>query len=81
MMNRIDHFSAITWSPWIPGDELDEIVGFWAEDSSRYYLTAPPQLRDLIIEMQNSLHVQYDEILTLRKKLAEAEGRASLWKS
>lgn len=80
MKDAIGHFSAITWSPWFPG-EGDEglIYGRWAEDNSKYQVLCPPQLRDLLVEMQNALHVQYDEIEQLRKKLAEAERRYTLW--
>ena len=79
--DSIDYFSAITWSPWTAGSEADEIVGRWAEDNSAYYISCPEQLRDLLIEIQNALHVQYDEIEQLRKKLAEAERRSTLWRS
>lgn len=77
---KIDQFSAITWSPWTPHPSKDnEIIGHWAEDNSTYEVTCPYQLRDLLIEIQNALHVQYDEIVALRKKLMEAERKASLW--
>lgn len=77
----VDYFSPITWSPWVPNTEPDsenEIVGFWAEDSSKYKVTCPHQIRGLLIEMQNSLHIQYDEIVALRKRLLEAETRSTL---
>ena len=77
----IDHFSAITWSPWTAAESADNtIIGRWAEDNSTYLITCPHQLRDLLIEMQNALHVQYDEVETLRKKLIEAERRSTLWR-
>lgn len=74
----IDYFSAITWSRWAAGSEIDEIVGHWAEDNSRYEITCPHQLRDLLIEMQNILHERYSEVERLRRELSEAERKAIL---
>lgn len=80
-MKAIDYFSAITWSPWVPAVNQERIIiGHWAEDNSTYEITCPHQLRDLLIEMQNALHVQYNEVETLRKKLMEAERRSTPWR-
>lgn len=81
-MKGVDYFSAIIWSPWAPSESPDSnnaIIGRWAEDNSTYTVTCPHQLRDMLIEMQNALHVQYDEIVQLRKKLNEAESKANMW--
>lgn len=73
----IDHFSAITWSKWVAAPNQERvIIGHWAEDNSTYDITCPPQLRDLLIEMQNALHEKYAEVERLRRELSEAERRA-----
>ena len=65
-------FGAILHKAWEKGVGADSIVGYWAEDNSTYDITVPPQLRDLIITMQNMLCRKYMLVQELEHKLNEA---------
>lgn len=52
-------FGALLWARWEKGESAGSIVGHWAEDESPYYLSVPPQLRELLLGMQNTLSEKY----------------------
>lgn len=55
-------FGAILHKKWVPAEEEYKIIGFWAEDNSRYYIECPKQLRSLLINIQNWLADKYIKI-------------------
>ena len=69
-------YGATLHAQWIPGRGESEIMGQWAEDSTQYIITVPPQLRGQIIEIQNALHSRYTQIEDCRTRLAKLEGEA-----
>lgn len=52
----IDAFGALLNGQWNPKHSTDGISGTWVEDGSSYTLTCPEQLRELLINLQHTLH-------------------------
>jgi len=73
----IEKYGALLHAPWERGNATDEISALWAEDSNVFIIYAPPQLRDLLIEMQNELHAKVDEIRKAKHKLHQLEIESS----
>jgi len=78
----MENYSAILWQPWKAGLYEDMITGAWAEDGNEYNLSVPPQLRDMIISLQNQLAKEYQEfehkkeqLETLKKEVERARLR------
>ena len=61
VLNRgLDKYGAVFRSRWTKASHDNiTLLGRWAEDDSPYEVVVPPQLRDLIQEMQNSLYDLY----------------------
>ncbi len=74
----MNKFGVILYSPWRADGNSDGIVGTWAEDGSNYFLTVPPQLRDMIVAMQNELSKFYCETEDTKRCLAERERFARI---
>ena len=56
---KIDELGALFHAEWKAGSKPDEIEGYWTEDNSRYTITIPEQLRDLLLAAQNSIARKY----------------------
>jgi citrate lyase gamma subunit len=65
----IEEFAPILYSKWEPGIHESVIIGQWTEDDSEYEITVPPQLRGLIIDLQNSLQQKYTETIEAEETL------------
>ncbi len=76
------NISSVVWERWIkhPTDET-KIIGEWAEDCSSYEITVPPQLRDTILLMQNTLSDRYVDVGIAKQHLYEAETRLNPFKA
>ena len=66
-------FGALLHKPWEPGASPESIIGYWAEDGSPYEVTAPPQLRDMAVRLQNLLCKKYNAVEEIERKLAQAK--------
>lgn len=55
---------------WTRGSITNSICGYWGEDEHSYEVTAPPQLTDAIISMQNYVYDLYKEITDREKSIA-----------
>lgn len=42
-------------NPWTAGDNPSTIFGAWGDDGARYEIFVPPEIRDQVIRMQNSM--------------------------
>ena len=52
----------ILWKAWIKAEGSDTtIIGYWAEDNSTYFINAPYQLINSILQLQNTLSKRYLE--------------------
>ena len=59
---NLERFGPILHSAWKADESSsDVIIGFWAEDFSRFEMKVPVQLRSFIIELQNRAHSEYLE--------------------
>ena len=65
---NLQKFGAILESHWVVVDN-GVIVGNWCEDGNSYQIKVPPQLQELIVELQNSLSDRYNEITELENQL------------
>ena len=63
----MNNLGAVLHKRWISGGNSTEIIGYWAEDETEYYITVPFQLQDIIIDMQNCMAKQYEDILNREK--------------
>ena len=63
-------FGALFHKEWIAGQKDDEIEGYWAEDDTRYTITVPEQLRDMLLGMQNVLARKYRAVGALKHQAA-----------
>ena len=64
-------YAALLDTEWeVSLDSKEVIRGRWAEDGSSFLITCPPQLRDLLVELQNCLHDKYHEIENQQRELA-----------
>jgi len=61
-------FGAILHRQWEKGNKPSLIIGEWAEDLNEYEIYVPPQLRDMIVELQNALASEYKKICYLDTK-------------
>lgn len=75
-MKAIDEFGALLHSYWQPGKDEETITGAWAEDGSTFEITAPHQLRDLLIALQRRLSQHYQDTMNKRRELVELEAAA-----
>jgi len=66
-------FGALLHKRW-EADPSNEsaIIGYWAEDYSEYRITAPPQLRDKLVAMQNWMSDKYCAIEDMKRNLTHA---------
>ena len=61
-------FKSLLCSKWYSSLlNTSEICGKWAEDETNYSITAPPQLTDAIVSMQNYVYDLYIEIKNREK--------------
>jgi len=72
-LTALDQYAALLHTPWKAGKAPNEIVGNWAEDGSEYLIMVPPQLRDMLVDLQNALADSYARIQILRAQLVKAE--------
>jgi hypothetical protein len=66
-------FGAILYSRWEADPNTDSkniILGRWSEDNTPYSITVPYQIRDQILELQNTMYDRYHEIERLENELA-----------
>jgi len=71
---KLRTWGAILWRRWEKlGNTAQVIVGYWAEDGSEYKMIVPPQLRDLIVEIQNYFSDIYVQIEALKTKIKYLE--------
>ena len=66
-------YGALLHSEWRAGVKHNEIVGNWDEYFSPYEVDVPCQLRDLLIEMQNTLARKYRELGECEAALRKCE--------
>ena len=64
-----DKLAGILHSSWKEGHKPNVISGIWAEDGSEYQIIIPPQLRNQLLIMQNSLHKRYIRCKSYEMKL------------
>ena len=56
----LSRFGAILHEKWRKSEvSEDAIIGCWAEDLLRFEIKVPPQLRDLIVDLQNFAQAHY----------------------
>ena len=66
-------FGAILHKEWkIDVNDEKTIIGYWYEDSTEYYLDVPPQIRLLIVLMQNWLSRKYQYQVKLKDHMKAA---------
>ena len=54
--NTLKNLGCILHAKWVKKEQTETIIiGKWAEDDSTYEITVPDQLRDSIVDMQNTL--------------------------
>jgi hypothetical protein len=62
-------------SKWKPDVFREDMVcGTWAEDGTAYKITCPPQLRQLLISLQDSLYEKYkkyNEVVAKKEQLEQ----------
>lgn len=63
-------YGPILYREWEKTED-GRIKGYWAEDDSVYYITAPEQLIDFIVGLQNSLSRKLQMFLKKDKELRE----------
>jgi hypothetical protein len=68
-MNLRSTLAPLLWKKWDVGEKDNEIIGYWAEDDSRYIISVPYQLRDTIIIMQRWLSTKYQTLEFLSSEL------------
>jgi len=68
-MDRLEGWGAILWRKWEVGHIGSTIIGYRAEDNQKYEIIVPPQLRDLIVEIQNWLSGFYTTVEILQSKV------------
>ena len=74
MRKDIQDFSTILNRQWLRVEgKPDKIYGFWEEDRNQYEITVPPQLRDMILELQNALCLKYNELQEHRQNAVKCE--------
>ena len=57
-MSEKKFIGAILHRKWFK-TSASTITGYWAEDGNQYNIEVPPQLLDMIVDMQNTLAEQY----------------------
>ena len=63
-------FGAVLHKEWkADSNENNIIIGYWAEDDTPYHLDVPPQLRLLIILIQNWLSRKYQYQVRLKNHI------------
>lgn len=68
-MNKLDNWGAILWKRWEKAQQVDKIIGFWAEDNNEFEVTVPAQLRDMLLAIQNWLSDFYTKVEDLQAKI------------
>lgn len=69
--NTLQDFGCILHAKWEKHNQDDRIIGKWAEDDSTYEIIVPPQLRDSIINMQNTLSDFYTTTTELQNSVVQ----------
>lgn len=72
----LDKYAALLHAPWEACKEPNEIVGKWAEDGNEYIIQVPPQLRNMLVDLQNVLADRYYLLRNLRSQVARVEAEA-----
>jgi len=71
----VEYMGALLHAPWVPSPDSDGvIIGEWAEDNSTYGIACPPQLRPLLIELQNNLCRRFIELNNLKSRVSTLES-------
>ena len=66
-------FGAILHKEWVVDqNEENIIIGYWYEDDTSYHIDVPPQIRLLIILMQNWLSRKYQYQVKLKGHMKAA---------
>lgn len=60
--NKYKNIGALLLTKWVCGDKPNEIIGYWVEDFTPYTIIVPPQLRSLILTIQNDFYYLYNKI-------------------
>ena len=71
--SNLEALGALLAHKWEAAPSDNGIWGRWAEDESRYYISCPEALRDLLITLQNNLAYEYSKLESARCLLAQSE--------
>lgn len=75
MSAAIQKYAPLLWKRWEASDESPSaITGFWGEDGHPFLIQVPPQMRDLIVDLQNTLSDKYNHIKSVQVAVFKMES-------